>query len=116
MALRLRAVEQSGQIIDVCLSPKRDFLAARRFFARALRAHREPVGAGLPGVRAALASKRDRHRSLPLPGGYRFGAGGEVHDRFGALVHIGWHPRLLRFSGPAPAVSPPAGDRPVECS
>ena len=26
-----RAVEQHGQIIDVYVSPKRDFLAARRF-------------------------------------------------------------------------------------
>src|SRR4051812_6712402 len=38
-----RAVDQAGQIIDVWVSAKRDFLAARRFFARAIRAHGEPV-------------------------------------------------------------------------
>jgi transposase, IS6 family len=39
----LRAVDQHGQVIDVLLSPKRDLAAARRFFARALRAGTVPV-------------------------------------------------------------------------
>jgi Transposase and inactivated derivatives len=34
-----RAVDQHGQIIDVLVSARRDLRAARRFFARALRAH-----------------------------------------------------------------------------
>ena len=38
-----RAVDQAGQVIDVYVSGKRDFLAARRFFTRALRVHGEPV-------------------------------------------------------------------------
>jgi len=38
-----RAVDQSGQIIDVLVSARRDLRAARRFFARALRVHGEPV-------------------------------------------------------------------------
>jgi IS6 family transposase len=33
-----RAVDQHGQVIDVLLSARRDLAAARRFFARALRA------------------------------------------------------------------------------
>jgi transposase-like protein len=38
-----RVVDQAGQIIDVCVSTRRDLLAARRFFARALRTHGEPI-------------------------------------------------------------------------
>ena len=38
-----RAVDQAGQIIDVWVSAKRDSLAARRFFARAIRVTRTPV-------------------------------------------------------------------------
>jgi transposase, IS6 family len=38
-----RAVDQYGQIIDVYVSARRDTRAARRFFARALRAHDEPA-------------------------------------------------------------------------
>jgi transposase-like protein len=38
-----RAVDQQGQIIDVYVSARRNFLSARRFFARAIRAHGEPV-------------------------------------------------------------------------
>jgi transposase, IS6 family len=38
-----RAVDQHGQIIDVYVSPKRDVVAARRFFETALCAHGEPV-------------------------------------------------------------------------
>src|SRR5205809_1235153 len=38
-----RAVDQYGQIIDVYVSAKRDFRAARRFFASALRAVRARV-------------------------------------------------------------------------
>ena len=52
-----RAVDQHGQIIDVYVSAKRDFLAARRFFARALRAHGEPVEVvtdRAPALRAAI--------------------------------------------------------------
>jgi transposase, IS6 family len=52
-----RAVDQHGQVIDVFVSPKRDFVAARRFFARALRAHGEPVEVvtdRAPALRAAI--------------------------------------------------------------
>ena len=38
-----RAVDQYGQVIDVLLSARRDLAAARRFFARALRAGTVPV-------------------------------------------------------------------------
>ena len=38
-----RAVDQYGQVIDVLLSARRDLAAARRFFARALRAGTIPV-------------------------------------------------------------------------
>ena len=38
-----RAVDQHGQVIDVFVSRRRDIAAARRFFATALAAHREPV-------------------------------------------------------------------------
>ena len=38
-----RAVDQHGQVIDVCLSARRDLAAARRFFARALRAGTVPA-------------------------------------------------------------------------
>ena len=52
-----RAVDQSGQIIDVYVSARRDLLAARRFFARALRAHGEWVEVvtdRAPALRAAI--------------------------------------------------------------
>jgi IS6 family transposase len=52
-----RAVDQSGQIIDVYVSAKRDFLAARRFFTRAIRAHGDPVEVvtdRAPALRAAI--------------------------------------------------------------
>jgi transposase, IS6 family len=38
-----RAVDQYGQVIDVLLSARRDLAAARRFFARALRAGTVPA-------------------------------------------------------------------------
>jgi transposase-like protein len=38
-----RAIDQCGQIIDVYVSPRRDFRAARRFFTRAIGDHGEPV-------------------------------------------------------------------------
>jgi IS6 family transposase len=38
-----RAVDQHGQVIDVLLSQRRDLAAARRFFARALRAGTIPA-------------------------------------------------------------------------
>jgi transposase-like protein len=38
-----RAVDQSGQVIDVLASEKRDLAAARRFFTRALSHGRRPV-------------------------------------------------------------------------
>jgi transposase-like protein len=38
-----RAVDQHGQVIDVLLSERRDLAAARRFFARALRAGTVPA-------------------------------------------------------------------------
>jgi len=37
-----RAVDQGGQVIDVCVSARRDIAAARRFFTAALGAHAEP--------------------------------------------------------------------------
>ena len=37
-----RAVDQSGQVIDVYVSAKRDTDAARRFFATAIGAHGDP--------------------------------------------------------------------------
>lgn len=52
-----RAVDQYGQIIDVYISAQRDLRAARRFFARALRAHGEPVEVvtdRAPALRAAI--------------------------------------------------------------
>ena len=52
-----RAVDQFGQIIDVLVSARRDFRAARRFFATALRAHGEPVEVvtdRAPALRAAI--------------------------------------------------------------
>ena len=52
-----RAVDQYGQIIDVFVSARRDLRAARRFFARALRAHGEPVEVvtdRAPALRAAI--------------------------------------------------------------
>jgi IS6 family transposase len=52
-----RAVDQYGQIIDVLVSARRDLRAARRFFARALRAHGEPVEVvtdRAPALRAAI--------------------------------------------------------------
>jgi IS6 family transposase len=38
-----RAIDQHGQVIDVLLSQRRDLAAARRFFARALRAGTVPA-------------------------------------------------------------------------
>ena len=38
-----RAIDQYGQVIDVLLSARRDLAAARRFFARALRAGTVPA-------------------------------------------------------------------------
>lgn len=52
-----RVVDQHGQIIDVLVSARRDLLAARRFFARALRSHVEPVEVvtnRAPALRAAI--------------------------------------------------------------
>ena len=40
-----RAIDQHGQVIDVFLSARRDLAAARRFFARALRAGTVPAEA-----------------------------------------------------------------------
>ena len=54
-----RAVEQYGQFIDVYVSAKRDFLAARRFFATALRAHGDPV---------EVVTDRARRCELPSKG------------------------------------------------
>jgi hypothetical protein len=36
VALRLRAIDQFGQVIDVFVSQRRDAKAARRFFERAI--------------------------------------------------------------------------------
>ena len=52
-----RAVDQYGQIIDVCVSARRDTRAARRFFASALAAHGAPVEVvtdRAPALRAAI--------------------------------------------------------------
>jgi len=38
-----RAVDQHGQVIDVCVSRRRDIASARRFFVTALAAHQGPV-------------------------------------------------------------------------
>ena len=51
-----RAVDQSGQIIDVYVSAKRDFLAAHRFFAGAIRAHGEPAEVVTDRAPALLAA------------------------------------------------------------
>jgi transposase, IS6 family len=40
-----RAADQYGQIIDVCVSPRHDTQAARRFFETALATHGEPIEA-----------------------------------------------------------------------
>ena len=45
-----RAVDHHGQVIDVLLAARRDLAAARRFFARALRAGTVPAGSR-PSVR-----------------------------------------------------------------
>ncbi|CAN5666059.1 hypothetical protein BH24ACT5_BH24ACT5_30880 [soil metagenome] len=37
-----RAVDQRGQFIDVMVSARRDAMAARRFFARAMQTHDAP--------------------------------------------------------------------------
>jgi transposase-like protein len=50
-------LDQAGQIIDLYVSPRRDDLAARRFFARAIRTHGEPVEVvtdRAPALRAAI--------------------------------------------------------------
>jgi transposase-like protein len=52
-----RAIDQFGQIIDVCVSTRRNTRAARRFFTTALRAHGEPVEVvtdRAPALRAAI--------------------------------------------------------------
>ena len=52
-----RDVDQYGQIIDVVVSARRDLRAARRFFAKALGAHGEPVEVvtdRAPALRAAI--------------------------------------------------------------
>jgi DDE domain len=54
---RLNATVPSGQIIDVYVSSRRDFLAARRFFAMTLRAHDLPIEVvtdPAPALRAAI--------------------------------------------------------------
>jgi len=38
-----RAIDQYGQIIDVCVSPRRDTRAAQRFFAMVLGSHGQPA-------------------------------------------------------------------------
>jgi len=37
-----RAVDEHGQVVDVYVSPRRDLVAARRFFTRAITAHGVP--------------------------------------------------------------------------
>jgi transposase-like protein len=37
-----RAIDEHGQMIDVCVSPRRNIVSARSFFRRALDAHGEP--------------------------------------------------------------------------
>jgi transposase, IS6 family len=52
-----RAVDQYGQVVDVCVSSKRDIRAARRFFTTSLRAHgerTEVVTDRAPALRAVI--------------------------------------------------------------
>jgi transposase-like protein len=52
-----RAIDEHGQIIDVCVSPRRDTRAARRFFTSALDAHGAPVEVVIdraPALRVAI--------------------------------------------------------------
>jgi transposase-like protein len=46
-----RAIDQHGQVIDVLTSPKRDLVAIRQFFARALNAARQPTEMTTAGPR-----------------------------------------------------------------
>ena len=62
-----RAIDQHGQVIDVFLSARRDLAAARRFFARALRAGTVPAEA-LP---AARPFTRGSSMNCPLGPAYR---------------------------------------------
>ena len=50
-----RAIDQSGQVIDVFLSPRRDANAARRFFTRAIEGSR----------RVPVEVTTDRYRAYP---------------------------------------------------
>jgi DDE domain len=80
-----RTIDQYGQVIDVLASPKRDLVATRRFFARALNAtptahrgdHRPgpglPAGARRAGSRGvarggAVRQQPPRSRSRPAEG------------------------------------------------
>lgn len=101
------------QIIDLCLSPKRDFLAARRFFVRATRAHREPAARAFPSFEPPVRPSATATGSLPLPGEGPF----RCRWQKSTIASSHWFtsdriPVLLRFSGPAPA----AADRHVGCS
>ena len=62
-----RAIDQHGQVIDVFLSARRDLAAARRFFARALRAGTVPAEA-LPTARPFT---RGSSMNCPLGPAYR---------------------------------------------
>ena len=52
-----RAIDQHGQIIDVLLSERRDLAAARRFFARALRAGRSRPRSPLTAARLPAGAR-----------------------------------------------------------
>ncbi len=49
-----RAIDEHGQVIDVCVSKRRDTVAARRFFTGAIRDHGQP-GEVVTDWAAALA-------------------------------------------------------------
>jgi IS6 family transposase len=59
VAIRLPCRGSIRQIIDVYVSSRRDFLAARQFFAMALRSHDQPIEVvtdRAPALRAAIES------------------------------------------------------------
>ncbi len=98
-----RAVDQYGQVIDMCISEKRDVQAATRFFSTAINAHGEP--AEVTTVGTALVLHAD---DAP-------GARGEIDPRIEALApvaahHDGGSRRILDVDPTAEAVAGDLGD------
>ena len=64
-----RAIDDDGQVIDVLVSKRRDTVAARRFFTRAIRDHGQPSevvtyrAAALAKAISELAPRRRTRRS-----------------------------------------------------